>query len=60
MCQAVGSKCVAQERGLGYIYKYASCQCLQIIKTMVLKEIDIQGISYRRKREGFQDQALEL
>lgn len=58
MCQAVGCKCVAQERGLGCRYKYASCQCLRIIKAMMLK--DIQGIAYRKQREVFQDQDTEF
>lgn len=58
MCQAVGCKCVAQERDLGCRYKYASCQCLWIIKALMLK--DIQGIACRKQREVFQDQVIEF
>lgn len=60
MCQAFGSKWVSQERGLVCRYKYASCQCLQIIKAVMLKEIYIKGIACRKQREVFQDQVIKL
>lgn len=46
---------MCSSRGLGCRYKYASCQYGQIIKVMMLKEIDIPEIACRKQREVFQD-----
>lgn len=58
MCQAVGSKCAAQERGLDCIYKYTSCPGPQITKAMMLKKTDIQGIVCRKQREVLKTKPL--